>query len=216
MIGLPEILSEASRLRSGVPCSLGDENPCIGGSHRVFQIVFEDSVQWAARVSEHSNDWKSELRAVRQFQHIKTLRPEIKAPSLFIEEEHPVLYQEWICDKPLAIWNSKIPLNKRHRLLDDLAEFLVQLWTVPVPIPSDVAQERSCSYSVWLTQSLDRGLRRTLNGTARWGDAIDYLIMRSMIPGYGAELDKYTGIGFAHGDLNAYNIMKNDDFHLTG
>lgn len=78
-----------------------------------------------------------------------------------------MLYQEWICGKPLGTWNPEIPLNKRHRLLDDLAEFLVQLWTVPVPIPSDVAQERSCSYSVWLTQSLDRGLRRTLNGTAR-------------------------------------------------
>ncbi|KAE8132837.1 hypothetical protein BDV38DRAFT_287312 [Aspergillus pseudotamarii] len=40
--------------------------------------------------------------------------------------------------------------------------------------------------------------------------------MRSMIPDYAAEFDKYTGIGFTHGDLNAHNIMTTDEFHLTG
>ncbi|KAF4211368.1 hypothetical protein CNMCM8980_004357 [Aspergillus fumigatiaffinis] len=208
------ILSEASRLRLGIPCTLADESPCLGGSHRIFKIVFEDAVPWAARVSDDSNNWKGELRAVRQFQHIKKQRPEIKAPELFVEEEHPVVYSEWVSGKPLAIWNSQIPLVKRQRLLDDLAEFLLQLWTTP--IPSGLAQEKSCLYSTWLTESLDRGLRRTLRGTARWGNAINYLIMRSMIPDYAAEYDKYTGIGFTHGDLNAHNIMKSDEFHLTG
>lgn len=208
------VLSEASRLRLGIPCSLADENPCVGGSHRVFKVVFEDSVRWAARVCNDPNNWKDELRAYRQFQHIKKHRPEIKAPELFVKAEHPVLYSEWISGKPLAIWNSKIPLLKRERLLDDLSEFLLQLWTTPVP--SALIEEKSCLYSHWLTESLDRGLRRTLRGTARWGNAINYLIIRSMIPNYAAEFDKYAGIGFSHGDLNAYNIMKSDEFHLTG
>ncbi|KAM3514485.1 hypothetical protein NHJ13051_009989, partial [Beauveria bassiana] len=39
--------------------------------------------------------------------------------------------------------------------------------------------------------------------------------MRSMISKYAEQFDSYSGIGFAHGDLNAYNIMKSDDFHLT-
>ncbi|KAJ5117322.1 hypothetical protein N7448_010954 [Penicillium atrosanguineum] len=209
-----EVLTEASRLRSGIPCSLADESPCIGGSHRVFKVIFDDSVRWAARVSNDSNNWKSELRAVRQFQHVKKQCPEIKAPSLFVEEEHPVLYSEWVSGKPLAVWNSQIPFDKRLRILNDLAEFLMQTWTTPVP--SELAQEKNCLYSVWLTESLDRGLRRTLAGTARWGNAINYLIMRSMISDYAAEFDNYTGIGFTHGDLNAHNIMRSDDFHLTG
>ncbi|KAL2813134.1 hypothetical protein BJX63DRAFT_421429 [Aspergillus granulosus] len=155
------MLSEAaSRIRRGIPCVLADESPCLGGSHRIFKIVFEDSIQWAARVSNDSNNWKNELRAVRQFCYIKRQHPKIKAPDLFVEED--------------------------------------------------------CLYSTWLTESLDRGLRRTLRGTARWGSAINYLIMRSMIPDYAAEYDEYSGIGFAHGDLNAYNIMKSDEFHLTG
>ncbi|KAJ0423338.1 hypothetical protein BJY00DRAFT_279031 [Aspergillus carlsbadensis] len=165
-------------------------------------------------VSDDSNNWKNELRAVRQFHHIKKQRPMIKAPDRFVEEDHPVVYSEWVSGKPLAIWNSQIPLLKRQRLLSDLAEFLLQLWTTPVP--SALAQEKSCSYSTWLTESLDRGLRRTLNGTARWGDAINYLIMRSMIPDYAAEYDELSGVGFTHGDLNAHNIMTSDEFHLTG
>lgn len=204
----------ASRLRLGIPCVLADQSPCLGGSHRVFKIIFVDSVQWAARVSDDSFNWKNELRAVWQLRHIKKQRPMIKAPDLFVDEEYPVVYSEWVSGKPLAIWNFQIPLLKRQRLLVDLADFLLQLWTTPVP--SALAQEKSRLYSTWLTESLDRGLRRTLRGTARWGNAINYLIMRSMIPDYAAKYDGYSDIGFAHGDLNADNIMKSEEFHLTG
>ncbi|KAJ6066891.1 uncharacterized protein N7446_003928 [Penicillium canescens] len=214
MTGSLDVLSEASRLRHGIPCSFADDNPYVGGSHRVFKVVFEDSVRWAARINQDPNNWETELRAVRRFQHVKKQCVEIKAPNLYVAAEHPVLYSEWVSGNPLAIWNSKIPLLKRHSLLDDLAEFLLQLWTTAVP--SALAPEQNCLYSVWLTQSLDRGLRRTLTGTAKWGNATDYLIMRSMVPKYAAEFDKYIGVGFTHGDLNAHNVMINDDFNLTG
>lgn len=208
------LLAGASHLRTGTPCSLADEPLCRGRSHRVFKVVFEDSVQWAARICDDPGNWKSELRAVRQFQYIKRQCPNMKAPNLFVEEERPVLYSEWISGKPLAIWNNQVPLVKRQRILTGLAEFLLQIWTVNVP--PDFAPEKNRLYSVWLTESLDRALRRTLSGTARWGNAVDYLIMRSMIPDYADEFDGYSGFGFTHGDLNAHNIMRNDDFDLTG
>ena len=141
-----DVLSGASRLRPGIPCSLADESPCVGGSHRVFKVFFEDSIQWAARVSNDLNNWKSELRAVRQFQYIKKQCIEIKASDLLFKAEYLILYSEWISGKPLAIWNSQIPLIKRQRLLDDLAEFLLPLWTTPVP-PA-LAREKSCLYSL--------------------------------------------------------------------
>ena len=208
-----DILSEACFLRPGFQCSFADETPCHGCSHNVFKIIFEDSVQWAARVCYDPNNWPYELRAAEMFQHIKQHHPEIRAPNIFFKAEYPVLYSEWVTGKPLAIWNSRILLIKRQRFLDNLAEFLLQLWTIPLPAP---ALPPKSPYSVWLTESLDRGLRRTLAGTARWGNAVDYLIMRSMIPSYTAECDKYTDIGFAHGDLNAHNIMIDSDFQLTG
>ncbi|KAE8150831.1 hypothetical protein BDV25DRAFT_129239 [Aspergillus avenaceus] len=159
------MLSEAaSRLRLGIPCVLADESPCFGGLHCIFKVVFEDSIQWAARVSD-------------DFQHIKQQCLKIKAPDLLVEEEYPVVYSEWVSGKPLAIWNSQIPLLKCQRLLDNLVEFLL--------------------------------------GTARWGNAINYLIMRSIIPDYAVEYDEYSGFGFIYRDLNTYNIIKSNEFHLT-
>lgn len=87
------MFSEASRLRLGVPCSLADGNSRHGGSHTVFNLVFEDSVRWAARVSHDSNNWKNELRAIKTFQHIKQQCPEIKAPNVFFEANTPSCIQ---------------------------------------------------------------------------------------------------------------------------
>lgn len=214
MASSQEILSEACCFRPGLDCSFADETPFHGGSHDVFKIVFEDAVQWAARVCHDYNNWRYELHAVQMFQYIKQQCPEIRAPSVFFNEDHPVLYSEWVSGKPLAIWNAQIPPINRQRFLEDIAEFLLKLWTIPAPPASISVQNHR--YSAWLTESLDRGLRRTLAGTAKWGDAINYLIMRSMIPAYAAEYDEYTDVGFAHGDLNARNVMRNNDFQLTG
>lgn len=216
MVDLPDILTQASLLRQSIPCTLADKKPRHGGSHSVFEIIFEDSVRWAARVSHGPENWKMEHRAMQYLQHIKQQRPDLKAPNVFVKAEHPVSYSEWVSGEPLAIWNFQIPLTKRHRFLDDLAEFLLQLWTIHAPPASLSTRNHSPVYSAWLTESIDRGVRRTLAGTARWGDAIDYLIMRSMIPDYAAEFDECAGVGFDHGDLNAHNIMKSDDLQLTG
>ncbi|KAE8133900.1 hypothetical protein BDV38DRAFT_286376 [Aspergillus pseudotamarii] len=183
MTYLPEVISGAHRLRQG-------------GSHKVFKVVFVDSVQWAARLCHDPSNWKYELRAVKMFRHIKQSHPGIRAPSVFFKAERPVLYSEWVTGKPLKGWNSQSPLNKRQT---PLAELLLQLWTTAVP--PDFVPEQKPRYSTWLTKSLDRGLRRTLIGTATWGDPIDYLIMRSMIPYYAGE-DKYTDVGFVHEDLS--------------
>ena len=124
------------------------------------------------------------------------------------------MYAEWLPGRPLAIWNSQIALAQRHRLLNDLADFLLQIWTVSGPA-SMLPTPSSLPYSAWLTDSLDRALRRTLSGTANWGNAVDYLIVRPMIRSY-AKWENYMDLGFAHGDLNPYNIMIDANFQLTG
>lgn len=78
---------------------------------------------------------------------------------------------QWRAASNLELSN---PLIQRQRLLDDLAGFLLQLWTTSAP-PA-LSPAKNLQYSVWLTESLDRGLRRTLTGTARWGNASNYLI----------------------------------------
>ncbi|KAL3482076.1 hypothetical protein BJX99DRAFT_81975 [Aspergillus californicus] len=213
MASVPDVLYEASRLRGEAPCSFA-ENPRHEQSHSVRKIVFEDSIHWAARVIHNPDDWEYELQAIKNFQHIKNQHLELKAPSVFFNAEHPVLYSDWVSGDLLGIWNLQIPLLQGQGFLEDLAEFLLRLWTT-LP-PPDLTPVQNHVYSDWLIGSLDRGLRRTLTGSARWGNSIDYLIMRSMIPSYASEFDKYTGVGFSHGDLNAHNVMKSDDFQLTG
>ncbi|KAJ6131133.1 hypothetical protein N7523_001593 [Penicillium sp. IBT 18751x] len=213
MTDLPRILSVASGLRQGTPCTFANEKTHQGGSHRVFKIIFSDSVQWAARVPHNLDDWRYEVRAIKQFQYIKKSCSELNAPDLLFEEDYPILYSQWVTGTPLTIWNLQIPLHQRQKFLDDFADFLLQLWTTTVP--ATLSSKAKGSYTRWLTESLDRGLKRTLNGTGRWGNASDHLIMRSMIPEY-ADLDLYTEIGFDHGDLNAYNVLIGEDFNLTG
>ncbi|KAJ5185438.1 hypothetical protein N7491_006694 [Penicillium cf. griseofulvum] len=214
MVDPSDILLEASHLRLGIPCSFVDKTPHHGGSHTVFKIVFADSVEWAARVGHDSNNWQNELRAVKTFQCLKQQCTAIKAPLLLPGINYPVIYSEWVNGAPLAIWNLHIPRIQREALLHGMADFLLQMWTARAPPGLTPAQP--ALYSDWLRKSLDRGLRRTLNGTAKWGNAVDYLIMRSMIPAYADQFDQYTGIGFTHGDLNAHNIMKSDAFRLVG
>ncbi|EGC42504.1 conserved hypothetical protein [Histoplasma capsulatum var. duboisii H88] len=214
MEGFTDILSGISHLRPGIQWSLPDSNPHRGGSHDVYKILSQDSPQWAARVCCEPDDWEFELRAMDKFSYVKRERPDIKAPDIFFNTENHVLYSQWLPGKPLAIWNSQVPLTQRHRLLDDLADFLLQLWTVPVPA-SMLPSPSKPPYSTWLTESLDRALRRTLFKTAKWGDTVDYLIIRSMIPSF-AKWDHYIDLSFAHGDLNPYNIMIDANFQLIG
>lgn len=98
---LSDILAEASRLRSGVPCSFADESSRSGRSHNVFKIIFQDSVQWAARVGQDADSWKLDLRAIKHFQHIKQHNPSIRAPTVFFRDDYPVLYLEWVSGEPL-------------------------------------------------------------------------------------------------------------------
>lgn len=208
------ILTGASRLRDGIPCTFADEEPRVDGSHRVFKLTFQDGVVWAARQNTDPSERATDLGTVEKLQYIKEQRPDIPAPSILVDKEHGVAYNEWVHGEPLTAWSSTIALPDRRGFLDGLAEFLLQLWTVPVP--ARFATETESSYSAWLMKSVDRGVRRTLSKTARWGDAVDYLIMRSMIPHFAAELDTFTESLFSHGDMYAHNMLKSETFELTG
>ncbi|CEJ85716.1 hypothetical protein VHEMI03867 [[Torrubiella] hemipterigena] len=133
---------------------------------------------------------------------------------MYADAHSRIILTEWIDSEPLTVWNSQISLDTRHSFLASLADFSIQLWTAPVE--PELAVDKTSSYSAWLTNSLDRGLRRTIQGTARWGSTIDYLIMRSMVRRYSKDLDGGQILGFAHGDMNAHNVMRTKDFQLAG
>ena len=212
MANLPGLLTEASRLHKGMRCRLVKEKPLRGGSHDVFKLEFADSEKWALRVCRDEHDWPAELRASKTLQHIKKHHPKIRAPIVH-GTKHPVWFLEWVEGEPMSKWNLEIPVNIRRNFLNDLADFLLQLWHTPAPEsphPKPVAP-----YSKWLTQTIDRHIQRTISGRASWGDALEYLIMRSMIGYYSVAVDEYTQFGIAHGDLNTHNIMVDKNLRLT-
>lgn len=62
------------------------------------------------------------------------------------------------------------------------------------------------SYKEWLRNEVDRGLRRTLQGTSKWGDPIHYLYRRMKIDDLVPSPDDGP-TAIKHGDLNAWNII---------
>ncbi|KAJ5976356.1 hypothetical protein N7481_010063 [Penicillium waksmanii] len=213
MPNLPGLLAEASRLHSGMKCRLPNDSPLRGGTHDVFKLEFADSTEWALRICRDAHDWPAELRAVKTLQHIKRHHPHIRAPTVH-GTKHPVWFMDWMDGDPLSRWDLQIPIKPRQDFLEDLAEFLLLLWSTPapaLPYPTPVVP-----YSKWLTQAIDRQLNRTLSGESRWGDAMEYLVMRSMIPYYSVAVDEYSSIGIAHGDLNVHNILVDLDLRLSG
>lgn len=205
--------AHASRLRSGIPCRVADEEPRVGGSHRVYKLIFEDSVAWAARENIDVKSWRLDLKAIDKLRFIVAKRPGLRVPAVYLNLDDRIMYMEWVDGEPVRAWNHQISAPNRHRFLDGLAEFLLQLWTLEVP--QKFAEDTDRLYSKWLTSSLDRSIRRTLNKTARWGNAVEYLIMRAMIPDYTAGLEAYP-LAFAHGDMNGKNVVRAKDYEFTG
>jgi aminoglycoside phosphotransferase (APT) family kinase protein len=84
-----------------------------------------------------------------------------------------------------------------------------------IGVPSGTARNTPVTTTVWLTESVDRGLRRSLR-QKKTSDAIDYLIQRSMIPRYIASEHENSPWVVVHGDLHNGNIIVDDDLNLCG
>lgn len=61
-------------------------------------------------------------------------------------------------------------------------------------------------YRDWLRNEVDRGLRRSLEGTSSWGNPIHYLQRRVRITDLVPSPDNGL-IAIKHGDLNAWNVI---------
>lgn len=61
----------------------------------------------------------------------------MKVPDIYSEMLHEgghnYIFMEYLIGEPLGVWNSTVlNNNQRHSLLNDLACFLLDLWTLPV------------------------------------------------------------------------------------
>lgn len=82
-------------------------------------------------------------------------------------------------------------------------------------MPDGTPKGTQVSTSVWLTESVDRGIRRTLR-RQDYSTAIDYLIQRSMIPRYVVAQHENCPWVFVHVDLHNDNIIIDEEYNIKG
>lgn len=75
---------------------------------------------------------------------------------------------------------------------------------------TDNKVEHKATYIEWLLYEVDRGLRRTLQGSSSWGDPVHYLYQRTEVDDLVPSPDDGT-IVVKHGDLNAWNVIVNEE-----
>ncbi|KAE8306820.1 hypothetical protein BDV41DRAFT_582972 [Aspergillus transmontanensis] len=82
-------------------------------------------------------------------------------------------------------------------------------------VPDGTSKGTQVSTSVWLTESVDRGIRRTLH-RHDYSTAINYLIQRSMIPQYVVPEHEHSPWVFVHVDLHNDNIIIDEEYNIKG
>lgn len=84
-----------------------------------------------------------------------------------------------------------------------------------IGVPNGTPKGTPVTTTTWLTESVDRGLRRSVRQN-KSGDAIDYLIQRSMVPKHIVpEYDDSPWV-VVHGDLHNGNIIVDEEFNIRG
>lgn len=87
----------------------------------------------------------------------------------------------------------------------------------PLGIPEGTPRGRRVSASRWVTESVDRVLRRAFDGHNLHGaNIVDYLLQRSLVPLY--IVDEYDNAPWVlmHCDMHHNNIITDDGFNLKG
>lgn len=215
------IVDECQRLRPGEIVGTVEPTEVQGRAHDVYVVSFTNDSRLIARVARLEQKLELEKHALAIIQHIRERNPHCRLPTTYwhnLDQPHNgslIVLQDLIPGRPLSVWNSDIPEKFRHTFLDALAQFLFDLWSTEAPGSVD-ASATMITYAEWLENRIDNAIRRCINGTARWGKAFDYLVMGSLIPHYTREVGEITKVGIAHGDMNAYNFMVNEEFDLTG
>ena len=136
------MIEHASLIRNGLPCTLS-ENQVGNGSMNVIHIIeFDDGVKWAARVLRKPQFWKYIMRGVMFLDYLRTRSPSLKVPkvqghsSALYEtiSDNPYVFLEWLDGIQLSAWSGVVIGGMAwQRFMNDMANFLLTLWTLEIP-----------------------------------------------------------------------------------
>ncbi|KAL1960300.1 hypothetical protein VTO42DRAFT_8260 [Malbranchea cinnamomea] len=228
------LLQAAFACAGGWTCEFfGD--PILSSTAVTLLIKFTDRLpMWAARIPL-DQDYPFYDLYVQPLVYLECYHPTIPAPRVhgYVDtnvDDNPVgvgyMFCDWIEGRPLPPWSlAGLPVLKRQRVLDQLAEHLLELFIGGVdPNPRDIRfygvpegtpDDMPISATEWLIESIDRGIRRSLR-RGNVSDAIDYLIQRALVPAYVVPEFDDTPWVVMHGNLRYDSILVDEDYNIRG
>ncbi|KAF1958355.1 hypothetical protein CC80DRAFT_490952 [Byssothecium circinans] len=222
-ISLHGILVQASGLRECKAYTFvfdSDSKPFSGSQSIIFVVGYADGVKYAFRLPYHLR--KSKLRdrllsnELEQWEAFVQSRiplvPRVVGYSLSIDNPigFPFIAYEWVEGKPLS-WNDYEPQNtvQREKIIKSLALFTINT-ACRLQKPGETTTE------VYVTQAIDRKIKRVLKGQLRTAKLVDCLRQRSLIRKYMIpELDSSPWV-MVHGDLSGPNIITDTEYNISG
>jgi len=241
-ISLHGILTQASELREGKACSFAfksDTRPFSGSQSIIFVVEYADSTKFAFRLPYHFRKSKirdrlisNELEQWEAFIGSRiSLVPQILGYSLSINNPigFPFIAYEWVEGKPL-LWNDVEPRNslQREKIIKTLALFTIETacrlqrpgrvpkFQTSIPSLHNSGGIGETTAEVYVTEAIDRKIKRVLNGQLRTAKLGDCLRQRSLIRKYIIpELDNAPWV-MVHGDLSGANIIADTEYNVSG
>jgi hypothetical protein len=129
---LPDaMIDKISSLLDNSPLQVSPPFPAF--SHDVYSVRSQTGQIWIVRVARDEFAAHLASRGMTIMRHILSERPELPIPAvLHADQECTIL--TYIEGSSLGSWNPvDLGVERRHNLLDGLANFLYQLWTCPIP-----------------------------------------------------------------------------------
>jgi hypothetical protein len=113
----------------------------IGFSHRIFVLKPPSGQRWILSIAK--SEFASALVNRRVFitKHITNVQLNLQIPAVVNTTKDHAIF-DYINRAPIYAYSPTVGEQKRHKLLDGLANFLYKLWTclVPASNPSEIRQ----------------------------------------------------------------------------
>ncbi|KAK2765227.1 hypothetical protein FQN54_008926 [Arachnomyces sp. PD_36] len=229
------LLKKASALANGSPCNFVDD-PIQRSDQIILKICFpHEGKTWAAKIPS-DQEWPFYEIMVQPLQFLEKWHPGIPAPRVhgYVdvgeegngEDKVGVAYilLDWIDGRCMQPWSlSDPPVEARHHVLNQIADLMLEMLGSSAAgkgirfygAPAGTPENTPVSTTIWLTESIDRPIRRNLR-QKKTPMVIDNLIQRSMVSQYVMPEHENSYWAAIHPDLHSDNIVVDDEWNIIG
>ena len=193
-INVSALLSRASHLRHGIPCSLpqtlrydrSTRTSVMGGMNYHIEIQFEDGISWLARIRRsNATSPPSDLQGYIMCSEVATLqflrKTRVPAPKVFdysFDGESPIgvgyILMEKMTGKSLR-W-SLTSAEQRHKVMSQLADIYIELQAFPFDLMGSLDQPGADHVGPFARESLTDYLNSKMRPIGPFTSPRDFIL----------------------------------------